>query len=93
MRTRHKPLTMVQLVKQKKDLIKRRNASPDAAELDQALEKIELELLARIKKNDQTFRGTFLKVAQEELDPDVFDRILNVASTRQHNYATSQRCN
>lgn len=90
-RTQHKPKTMAQLNWEKKQLIKRRNASPDAAaELDQALEKVQSRLLAKIRKNDQNFTGTVVKVAQELLDPDVFNRILDVAGTRHHNYIQSQ---
>lgn len=81
------PRTMSDMIKERKDLIKRRAACPELKEIiDSQVDVINQKLMSRVNKNDQNFLRVFYKTAKEILDPDVSDRIENVASTRRHHH-------
>ncbi|ENV00974.1 hypothetical protein [Acinetobacter variabilis] len=89
-----RPRTVKDLIKRKKDLIKRR--TPDLS-LDEKIaitsqiEKIDSIIWSRVSKSDQNFFRTFFKIAKETLEPDVFTRLEGVASTRQHFHESSSK--
>lgn len=91
-----KPRTLSDLIKSKKDLIKRRSNDPalDLA-INSQIEKIEAMIMSRVNKNDQNLLRVFYKTAKEMLEPSVFNKLEDVASTRryfhQSNGATSNQ--
>lgn len=90
-----KPRTMTDLIKAKKDLIKRRSNNPllDAA-INAQLERVEQKITSKVNRSDQNYFRTFYKQARESLPEDVFNRIEGVASTRQHvNQSSGPRIN
>ena len=91
----NKPRTMTDLIKAKKDLIKRRSNdnSLDAA-ISTQLERVEQQIISKVNRADQNYFRTFYKQAKESLPEDVFNRIEGVAGTRQHlNQSSHTRSN
>lgn len=80
-----KPRTMSDLIKSKKDLIKKRKNDPalDLA-INAQLEQIESMIWSRVNKSDQNLFRVFYKTAKEMLEPGVFNQLEGVAGTRQH---------
>lgn len=81
---------MSDLIKSKKDLIKRRSedSSLDAA-INAQIERIQKLIDSKVSRSDQNYFRTFYKQAKEALPEDVFNRIEGVAGTRQHLHQSS----
>lgn len=81
----YKYRTMTDLIKMKKDLIKKRKSDPafDLA-IAPKLEQIENAINAKVSKNDKSYYRNFFRLAKELLPPDEFSKIESVAGTRQY---------
>ena len=81
------PLTYGQLVYQRKKLIRQRkpNQAFDDA-ISQQIADIDKLLESKVNRDDQNFLRVFCRTARELLDPNDFNRIEEVASTRSSQY-------
>lgn len=80
-----KPRTMADITKAKKDLIKKHKKDPDLVpDLDAQLEKLESMFSARISRLDQSYCRNFVRLSMEHLPKNVFDKLADMAGTRQH---------
>lgn len=79
--------TMGEMIKEKKQLIRKRQADHSLNDaINQQIDMLEEKMMARVSKSDQNLMRVFYRTAKEMLAPDVFTRIEDVASTRHHQY-------
>lgn len=90
MRTRQRPQTMAELIKEKQRLIVKRHNNPELLDsINADIDKIQAKLESKVNKDDQNLLRNFYKVARDKLDPHVFNQIEGVASTRRLQHSTS----
>jgi len=81
---------MSDLVREKKLLAKQLITAPERkAEIELKMAEIDRKLISRVNKSDQNFLRVFYKIAKESLEPSVLTHLEGVASTRRHNYQSS----
>lgn len=80
---------MKTLINERKALQKRINKDPALKEaLDPQIAEIDKILESRVNQHDQNFLRTFYRTAKEGLPNEVFNRLEDVSSTRQHNHVS-----
>ncbi len=84
--SQEKPRTISDLVKSKKDLIKRRSTDPsfNEAVFNGQIQQIDSMIWSRVSRSDQNFFRNFFKLCKKELPEGEFNRIEGMAGTRQH---------
>lgn len=79
------------MIKEKKNLIKRRKNNPEFDQsINSRIDEIDQKIMSRVNGNDQNLLRVFFRTCKEMLDPHVFARIEDVASTRHHQYINSR---
>lgn len=77
------PRSMSDLIHQKKKLIRKRENHPELAQaLNANLADLDNKIAARLNTADNRYCNNFVKIAKNELSPEVFARLEQIASTR-----------